>query len=480
MEANIIVEVDGLKREVKLVEEILPQGGKKWFGYSDDSEAEVYKVVLYQDVEDEVYLIETGSKIQTDKDYIKEQFINNLIEFKKSKIENEFSGIEATDDKSNYTDEVDPYDPELIRVDPRQFSVKYIHEMISSEEKEIDLSPDFQRNFVWNDITMKSRLIESLLLRIPLPVFYFTQDKEGKFQVVDGVQRLTVLESYINNEFKLKNLEYLKECEGKYFNKENVDKKYSIDQKYVRRINGTQLSCNIIDPQTPPKVKFDIFKRINTGGKTLNPQEIRNCLSSRKTRDLIKKLAMSEEFTKATDNSISSVRMANQDLVLRFIGFYCLKVLKNNNLSYKGDMDSFLDAVLMILNDENVEFLIKIESAFYNSMKNAYYLFGKYAFRKCLPEHLIPGARKQLLNKSLFVTVSTLLSKYDYLDIKSSNNKDVLVEPFVNEIESNAQYLDLLTNATSDSKRLDSSFEIARKIISKNLRVVNDKRNRNK
>lgn len=105
---------------------------------------------------------------------------------------------DADDDEKEEFEKYNPYNPKLIRVDTKTFSIDMVNEMIN--DGEIDLSPDFQRGFVWTDITRKSRLIESLLLRIPVPAFYFAQDEDGMFQVVDGVQRLTVINSFMKNE----------------------------------------------------------------------------------------------------------------------------------------------------------------------------------------------------------------------------------------------------------------------------------------
>lgn len=190
-------------------------------------------------------------------------------------LENDIAGIENGEkDEDQEAEELSKTcDPELIRVETRYMSISYVYEMMTGEglQKDLDLSSDFERNFVWTDVTQKSRLIESILLRIPLPAFYLFQNNEGVLKVVDGVQRLNVIKIFLSNEFKLKNLEYLEDCEGCFFNKEGAR---NLNQKYVRRILQTQLYINIIDPQTPQKVKFDIFKRINNGGKPLNNQEI--------------------------------------------------------------------------------------------------------------------------------------------------------------------------------------------------------------
>jgi Protein of unknown function DUF262 len=201
-------------------------------------------------------------------------------------IEAEQSGSELTD---VYTSKVtNPYNPESIKVHTKTFNVTLISDMI--DKGYIDLTPDFQRNFVWTTI-QKSRLIESILLRIPLPMFYFSEDEEGLITVVDGLQRLTTIKEFMDNKFPLRDLEYLSgTCNGRYYSDVNKDGspngKKGIDPKYIRWFNMTQFTINVIDPSSPAKVKYDIFKRINTGGKPLNSQEIRNCLSSKYLRDI--------------------------------------------------------------------------------------------------------------------------------------------------------------------------------------------------
>lgn len=149
---------------------------------------------------------------------------------------------------------------------------------------DLNLHPDFQRNLVWDNFR-KSRLIESILLRIPLPMFYFSQDDDGVLSVVDGLQRLSAIYEFMENKLVLKDLEYLDNCNNKTYNKEEN----RIDDKYVRWFNMTQIVVNVIDPQSPPKVKYDIFRRINTGGRPLNAQELRNCLAGNGLRDTLKK-----------------------------------------------------------------------------------------------------------------------------------------------------------------------------------------------
>ena len=153
-----------------------------------------------------IKLVKKSDTIIESEEEICQKFADSAFETKMNQLINMEDGFDDADEEERNEDvKYNPYNPKLIRVDTKPFSIKQINEMI--EDEDIDLSPDFQRGFVWNDITRKSRLIESLLLRIPIPVFYFAQDGEGKFQVVDGVQRLTVISSFMKNEFRLKNLE---------------------------------------------------------------------------------------------------------------------------------------------------------------------------------------------------------------------------------------------------------------------------------
>jgi len=433
-----------------------------WIGYASIEKDGDFKIFFELNKNNELKSYSIGPKIYQKN--VKEQFLAKFLEFKNREVEQELTGIDEEDEESEIDTELKPYDPELIRVDPKIMSISYIYEMIS--DKDLDLSPDFQRNFVWTDITRKSRLIESILLRIPLPVFYLSQDEDGILHVVDGVQRLTVIRDFLDNKFKLQNLEYLTDCEGCFYNKPNEN---CLQAKYVRRIKQTQLYNNIIDSTTPFNVKFEIFKRINTGGKPLKYQEIRNCAAKSQVRTLLSNLAESPEFVLATNNSVSSIRMEDHELIMRFIGFYYYKILSNVTNPYRGKTKNFLDITLEILNAETAEGLSKISIDFKNSMKNSHYLFGEYAFRKCKCQHLKPGAKRQLINKTLFTALSVLLSKYSYDKISENNPPRALLIPLAKELENNPSFYDAITIGTNDQKKTQHVFDIVEKIIDSNL-----------
>lgn len=322
------------------------------------------------------------------------------------------------EEEINPTDEAEqigirPYDPNLIRVEPKMFSLRNIMDMI--DETDLDLAPDFQRLRVWKS-GQKSRLIESLLLRIPLPAFYFASDSEGKLQVVDGVQRLSTIYEFVRGKhpFRLTNLEYLDhEVGGKTFE----ELKNTI---WAKRIYNTQIVTNVIDPQTPMRVKFDIFKRINTGGTPLNGQEIRHCMSGPKSRNLLLKLAASQEFETVTNGTLTKhVRMADREMVLRVLAMH----LKGIDGYLDSDsMDDFLNLVAQEIDDGKYDLCItEIESRFLNAMRTAHQIFGEHAFRKWP----LTADRKSPLNKAIFEALGGVLCSTDSQFLLANRNEIV-------------------------------------------------------
>ena len=443
---------------ILLAKRNVDSNGLIWVQDNNGSVSTDDEVVVYTDETGAVSEIKLGDNILSTVTETKDQFNAYILEANFQQKENEADGF---DHESNVISRAErdvdknPYDPKRIRVDAKTFSIQHVYQMV--QKGEIDLSPDFQREFVWRDITRQSRLIESLLLRIPLPVFYLAQEEDGRFKVVDGVQRLTVIRNYMNNKFKLKNLEYLSECEGKWFQNEQRPSELSIDRLYVGRIEQTQLYFNVIDPQTPEQVKYDIFKRINTGGKSLNAQEIRNCLASPTVRTFIKNLSEKEVFLMATRRSISSTRMADKELVLRFAAFFLQDKHLFGQREYKGDMDGYLDNTIDLLKKQPQENLKQIEKAFEISMDNAYSLFGEKSFRK-----------SRLINKALFLSWSRVLCDVstDMLQTLSSEDAADVLEK---EILADPKYTVALSMATNDARNVEYSYHKAKKVLERIL-----------
>lgn len=331
--------------------------------------------------------------------------INNLDD--KEVLFEEESLLDPDEDNNS----VKPYDPRLIRVEPKMFSLRNIMDMI--DEGDLDLAPDFQRLRVWKP-WQKSRLIESILLRIPLPAFYFASDDDGKLQVVDGVQRLSTIYNFVrgnhNEKFPLVKLEYLEnEVGGEYFD----DIKSSA---WAKRIHSTQIVANVIDPQTPMRVKFDIFKRINTGGTPLNAQEIRHCMSGNQSRKLLAKLADDRYFYDATGGKLyRHVRMGDREIILRAIAMHIAGL---DGFLRAESMDDYLNSVTQQIDNAAPEFIEKIIHSFRNAMWLANQIFEKQAFRKWPFEM----GRTAPINKAIFEALAAILCSVDAnLAIKRKN-----------------------------------------------------------
>ena len=163
------------------------------------------------------------------------------LETKIERLEAEAAGFDYEIENTETEDEEikeQPFDAEKIRVDQQMLSVKYMLELM--EQNLIELNPGYQRRRVWKDNKRKSLLIESLMLRIPIPAFYFYENEDGKYQVIDGQQRLTTIKEFVYGEFRLTGLEYL----GKEYNKKLFK---DLDTKYTQRIYRTQIAVNILD-----------------------------------------------------------------------------------------------------------------------------------------------------------------------------------------------------------------------------------------
>ena len=301
-------------------------------------------------------------------------------------------------------------------------------------------------------------------------MFYFSEDLEGRLTIIDGLQRISTIKEFMENKFPLKNLQYLENCEGRYF-KEEGDKK-GLEAKYVRWLNLTNISVNIIDPISPYQVKYDIFRRINTGGRPLNNQEIRNCLAGQGLRDTLKAMVSTTEFKIATDNSVRSTRMDDQELALRFLAFEELFSRNGNINDYSGYMESFLDDYTQLhQKDAPQDFEQKVQ-LFVNAMKNASYLIGgRYAFRKILLGSMVSTARKQILNKALFVVTSLLLSQYPYEKVIRYNKKEQLTEVIADKIFEDSKLYNYLSYSTNSKANMLYIFDTFNELFTTNIEI---------
>ncbi|MEO5346746.1 MAG: DUF262 domain-containing protein [Magnetococcus sp. YQC-9] len=347
-----------------------------------------------------------------------------------------------------------PFDPNKIKVETKLMSLDTLVKRI--REGEIDLSPDFQRNEVWKE-PAKCRLIESLLIRIPLPAFYMDATNEDHWLVVDGLQRLSTLRDFIIHEALILNdLEFLSDCKGKTFG--------TLSRAYQRRIEETQVTVYLIEKGTPPEVKFNIFKRINTGGLPLSSQEIRHAINQGLSTILIKRLAESAEFKIATDNGIQEQRMSDRECVLRFFAFV-MTPYQNYPKYPDDDFDTFLSAAMTSLNQMTPEGIEALEERFKRAMRLAEDIFEKRAFRKMSRS----SSNRSPINKALFEAWSANLAALDETaQIRLVKRKESLKEKFLDLMEDEA-FSRAVTQGTGSWFRVQTRFESIEKIIQQTL-----------
>lgn len=276
------------------------------------------------------------------------------------------------------------------------------------------LDPDFQRDFVWPP-KKQSRLIESCLMRIPLPVFYVAEAKDGRIIVVDGLQRLTTFTRYLNDEFVLSKLGKGREDAPQ----ENrlLGKRFSeLPVALKERIEDTQLTLYILDAKAPERAKLDIFERVNSG-QPLARQQMRNCLFSGPATRWLRVAAESKAFLNTTGRSLDKKTMRDREVINRFCAFRLLGVDQ-----YKGDMDDFLARALEKMNNLGSHELDKLNQNFIWAMDVNYLLFGRHAFRKSLAANA-EYADRSVINIALFDVCSTLLSDLEESAVKEHANK---------------------------------------------------------
>ncbi|MFJ8771264.1 DUF262 domain-containing protein [Streptomyces microflavus] len=360
------------------------------------------------------------------------------------------TGVEVEDAGEDQAVIQKPWNPEQIRVSTSSFSLRNILDLI--DEKSLELAPDFQRGQVWRT-SQKSLLVESLLLQIPLPAFYFAEDSDGSFRVVDGLQRLSTLHAFVrgaDQSFALTHLDHLQDLVGCRF--------AELPVPFKRRIYNTQLIVNVIDPSTPREVTYEIFKRINTGGTPLNAQEIRHCMSRPRSRDILKRMTHTSAFDTATGERLKDhIRMNDREMALRFAAFWLLGL---ESYHERPVMENFLMEATEMLDDPNRvpdDRVGALEAAFERAMTNGRLVFREHAFRKWP----LGATGRSPINRALFETWSIALADYETDDI--AVRRSDIVRSARKRMTTDFYYLDAITSSTADRRRVDYRFTAAAK-----------------
>ncbi|MBD2456950.1 DUF262 domain-containing protein [Nostoc sp. FACHB-87] len=359
---------------------------------------------------------------------------------------------EDENEEEQYEKNTFDYDPEKINIVTREPTIEQLLRRIDQEV--LDLAPDFQRQAnIWKD-DVKSRLIESILIRIPLPAFYIDATNEDKWLVVDGLQRLSALKQFVSEKkLTLSGLEYLTNLDGKTYDE--------LEPRYQRRILETQPTVYLIEKGTPIEVKYNIFKRINTGGVRLSNQEIRHALNPGQANKFLAKLAVTEEFRRVINLSESKKkRMDDREFITGFIAFK----LNSYKDYHKDTRDAFLSKGLSKVNNLSDAELNEIETSFKKAMIAAFNIFGENAFRKLSNKN----KRKFPLNKSLFEAWSVNLSQLNDEEIKVlKERKQKIIDDFIFYTDNDKEFFSSISQAEN---KIEYRFGTIEKIIQEVLK----------
>lgn len=312
----------------------------------------------------------------------------------------------------------DPFNPSDINIISKPDTLRNLIERLKF--KEIDMNPDFQRHAdLWDNPKM-SRLIESILIRFPLPAFYFDASNEDRWLIVDGLQRLSAIKKFVvDKKLKLSGLEYLENFKGKGYDE--------LPRTYKRRIDECPVTLFLIQPGTPDPVKYSVFRRINTGGLVLNNQEIRNAMTKPGIRKYLEDLAAEDYLKKAIGDQ--SKRMVDQELVLRFLAFRFMDYEKS-----KKNIATFLDEMVKKLENSSPDELASYKQSFQKAVKRCWIIFQEAAFEKSTP---FENAKRRRKNSTLFEVWTTAMA------ILSEDETDKLIR---NKNILNQKHLDLMVN----------------------------------
>lgn len=358
-----------------------------------------------------------------------------------------------------------PFSPSDISLSTPPMNLGDLIDMIN--EGWINFGTEYQRSEDLWPPKQQSRLIESILLGLRLPAFYFEEVSKRSWNIIDGLQRCCAIRNFcVKETLSLSDLEFLAE----HFN----EKKYSeFDFATKRDIRMLPITVNLLAKGVPDLVKYILFKRLNTGGIPLTPQEIRNAVFSGIAIDTIYSMSQCKEFREATNSSIETTRKTDMDFVSRFAAFYIL-----GWESYRPDLDRFINEAMEHLKNKSDEsYREKMQKDFKRAMSMSMTLFGKRAFRKMASEK----DRRGPLNKAYFEVISVTFAKLSEKERISILEKNSLLEHnMMTAMKESKTYFNSFSGGTGDPSSVRTRFSWMERIVyytlnNKSIKIYDNK-----
>lgn len=352
-----------------------------------------------------------------------------------------------SDEKPIYEADKDPesQDPDKIPIrerrvatQPYDLAVQSLVDQIKGETiylRPLSERPSFQRRYVWTDI-LASRLIESILLNVPIPPCYLSQNEEFELDVIDGQQRLFSVYRYLDNQFSLTGLEVLIELNGLRF--------HEIPNKLQRQLKTHTLRCMLITNESHPEIKFDVFERLNTNTVPLNAQELRNCIYRGALNSLLKEVVENKQWLSILGKKSVDKRMRDEELALRFYAFH-LEGLK----TYRTPLKHWLNSISKSGKTFSEDKIIELREVWNKAILVSLIWFS--------PSECYRREGSRSINRALFDLVASSASKLevDYArEIRSSFR-----EGYFNLLK-NEEFQDLISRSVDHTKRTRRRFEM--------------------
>jgi len=368
--------------------------------------------------------------------------------------------ITNTNPEDQITEEGQSADDQSIEIEQGQrkiiwqakdFSIREFQTM--KHDGDLILQPEYQRNFVATS-QIASRLIESVLMDVPIPVIYLAEEKDGTFSVIDGQQRLTSFISFVEGkfpngtEFKLYGLKVMPELNRKSF--------AQLDKELQTKIKTTTIHSVIIKKESNEDIKFEIFERLNTGATKLNEDEIRNTVYRGRYIKLLAELADNDIFDNLIRKETYKVRMIYRGLILRFFA-----LSEKSYVNYKSPMKQFCNKELRESREMSDAKSKEYKERFLHCTDLVKIVFGTHAFRRYMPrKHDSPQGSwaQDQINLALFdlqmvgfrnYSKNEVLAKADYI-------REALLDLMIN----NEEFQFLIAYKTSDTDNVKRRFRI--------------------
>jgi len=374
---------------------------------------------------------------------------NEIIEEFEEKESQEFYDEEEQEDEGNAV-------KGKIYIDKKDFTLREYQTM--RNDGDLILQPFYQRKFVI-DIKFASRLLESIILDVPIPAVFLAEEEDGKYSVVDGQQRLTSFIAYLDGflpdekktVFKLTGTKELSLEQGKGKTFAQID-----DTAIQNKIKTTSVQAVIIKNSSHPDLKFAIFERLNTGSVKLNEDELRNTIFRGSYIDLLKDLEQDEVFHSMINKESFRKRMIYRGMILRFFA-----LTEKSYLNYRSSMKQFCNKELRdnrhMVAAKRQEYLDR----FNKCAELTRIVFGSNAFRRfLLGDESNPNGKwvTTRVNMAIFDIQMGGFVNYSKNQIVPKANE--IREKFLDLLTNNSEFMNTVENKTNDTVVLKKRFEI--------------------